>query len=354
MAEAVTPTGAVVAARRDHLRSTPLPGAYWVAGILVGSVASYVVLKLFFDALKVGPTPFMSIGTAILAAWIATAFALAGQRPLERVANATLRATVLLVASLLIALAFWLVFAGPLHYSMTAWTFPIVATLWFWMAVTSFVGEEAHAPGISVGRRALLNLVVWVALTLIVLKTVVWIPPFWFGVIETLLVTGGFAWLLRGIGQPGKSIYIWSMLALGTGAAILISIALGQWTVGPGLGPWAIGSPSPAWAVFFGLWAGLNFSVLTCVQCWPFSLVRQPWGMLAALVVVIAWCVALAAIAIAVLRVVYGSLATAQVEATVWAWHTLFWGFCFALLFGVGSKPYLWAGQKTPGSWDDA
>ena len=51
----------------------------------------------------------------------------------------------------------------------------------------------------------------------------------------------------------------------------------------------------------------------------------------------------------------YASHATALLEAQVFAWHTVFWGFCFALLFGIGfSKPYRWAGQKTPGSWEDA
>lgn len=353
MAEAASPTGALdESAERDRLRARPLPGVPWVAGIFVASALSYVVLKVVFDALKAGPTPFMSMGTVILGAWIATAFALAGGRPLDRISSTTTRAALLMAISLVIAFLFWLVFAGALHYSMATWTFPVVATLWFFMAATSFIGEEALAPGISEGRRAILNLAVWLGATLLVLKTVVWVPPFWFGVVETLLVTGGFAYFLRGVRQPGKSVFSWAILALGTGVAILVSIALGQWTAGAGIGLWAIGMPSASWGVFFGLWAGLNFSVLGCLQCWPFSLVRQPWGTVVAFLAVVAWCVAIAAIAIGLLQSVYGSLATAQVEATVWAWHTLFWGFCFVLLFGVGSKPYLWAGQRTPGVWE--
>jgi len=35
------------------------------------------------------------------------------------------------------------------------------------------------------------------------------------------------------------------------------------------------------------------------------------------------------------------------------AWNTMFWGFCFALVLGVGSRPYLWRGQTTPGSSED-
>lgn len=58
-------------------------------------------------------------------------------------------------------------------------------------------------------------------------------------------------------------------------------------------------------------------------------------------------------LASAIFSGIYADQATALFEAQVFAWHTVFWGFCFALLYGVGSKPYLWAGQKTPGSWDD-
>jgi hypothetical protein len=41
-----------------------------------------------------------------------------------------------------------------------------------------------------------------------------WIPPFWFGFVQTLLVTGGFAYMLRGTKQSSKSIYAWSVLTL--------------------------------------------------------------------------------------------------------------------------------------------
>jgi hypothetical protein len=72
-----------------------------------------------------------------------------------------------------------------------------------------------------------------------------------------------------------------------------------------------------------------------------------------AVVSVIAWAALIAWIAAAVFDAAFADHATALLEAQVWAWHTVFWGFCFALLFGVGSAPYLWAGQKTPGSWED-
>ena len=102
MTEAVSgPVGRTEAA---EARSGPIPrvvpGIYWVAGIFVGATVSYLVLRALFDALDVGPTPLMSIGTMLIGAAIATAFALAGYRPLDRVANPTTRATLLLVLSL--------------------------------------------------------------------------------------------------------------------------------------------------------------------------------------------------------------------------------------------------------------
>lgn len=48
---------------------------------------------------------------------------------------------------------------------------------------------------------------------------------------------------------------------------------------------------------------------------------------------------------------VFSNHAEALVEAQDWAWSIVFWCFCFALVLGAGSRPYLWPGQTTPGSW---
>jgi hypothetical protein len=355
MTEAVSgPIGRTEAAdARSRLLPRAVPGIYWVAGIFVGATVSYVVLRALFDALDVGPTPLMSIGTMLIGAAIATTFALAGGRPLERVANPTTRATLLLLLSLVLSIAFWTVFSGVLDHDMVTWSFPIIATLWWWIAATSFVGEDAHLADLDAGRRTALNLVIWIAGTWLITRTFVWIPPFWFGFIQTLLVTGAFAYLLRHVGQPTKSLYAWGILVFLTGLAIMVSSWLDIWDPSAKVGPWAIGGPTPQWGIFFGLWCGLNFGVLACVQCWPFSRVRQPWGSALAVVAVIAWAALLAWVAAAVFDAIYADHATALLEAQVWAWHTVFWGFCFALLYGVGSSPYLWEGQRTPGTWED-
>lgn len=347
---------AFVASRETRLDvplSSPMSGVVWVIGIFAGASLSYVVLRALFDGLEIGPTPLMSIGTMLIGAAIATAFALAAYKPLDQISNATLRATTLLVVSLALSFAFWTLFSGTYNFDMVAWSFPIIATAWWWIAATSFIGEDAHLAQLSPGRRTLLNAVIWIAGTWLITRTFTWIPPFWFGFIQTLVVTGGFAYFLRGVKQPAKSLYSWGILVFLTGIAVIASSGLDIWDTEAAVGPWRIGGPTPEWGIFFALWCGLNYGVLALVQCWPFSRIRQPWGTVIAVASVIAWAALIAWALIGIFDMFYDNHETALLEAQVWGWHTVFWGFCFALLYGVGSKPYLWAGQRTPGTWED-
>jgi hypothetical protein len=295
----------------------------------------------------------MSIGTALIGAAIATAFALAGQKPFDFIANATTRASAVLLVSIGLGALFWWVAASVGGLDMGTYAFPIIGTAWWFIAATSFIGEDAHVADVAPGRRTALNLLLWIGGTVLVVGAFTWIPPFWFGFVQTLLVTGGFAYLLRRIKQPSKSLYTWAILTLLTAVAIVVSNQLGYWDTSTHVGPWRIGSPTAEWGIFFGLWCGLNYGVLALVQNWPFSRIRQPWGSVIAVAGVVAWSVILTPILAGIFGSIFADPATALLEAQVWAWHTVFWSFCFALLYGIGSGPYLWAGQKSPGTWDD-
>jgi len=331
----------------------PRPGVPWVAAMFVGAAVSYVGLRALFNALNIGPTPLMSIGTMLIGAATATAFALAAYKPFDRIPSRAARSSLIMAVSLVLAFTFWALFSGTYNHDMTVWSFPIIATAWWYIAATSFVGEDAHLAQLTPGRRTALNAVLWIAGTWLVLRTFVWIPPFWFGFIQTLLVTGGFAYMLRGVRQPAKSLYAWAVLALLTGIAIVVSSALNVWDPSVKVGGWAIGGPTATWGIFFALWCGTNYGVLASLQCWPFSRVRQPWGATLAVLGVVAWCALLTLLLRAVFGAVFADESTALLEAQVYGWHLVFWSFCFPLIWGVGSSPYRWAGQRTPGTWED-
>lgn len=333
--------------------ASPLPGVPWVVGMFVGATVSYLGLRALFNAMDVGPTPLMSIGTMLIGAAVATAFALAAYKPFDRITSRGMRSSLIMLVSLVLAFAFWTLFSGTYNHDMTLWSFPIIATAWWYIAATSFIGEDAHLAQLSPGRRTALNAVLWIAGTWLVLRTFVWIPPFWFGFIQTLVVTGGFAYMLRGVRQPAKSLYAWAILALLTGIAIVVSSGLDVWDTKAKVGAWAIGGPTATWGIFFALWCGTNYGVLASLQCWPFSRVRQPWGTTLAVLGVVAWCALLTLLLQAIFGGVYANHDTALLEAQVYGWHLVFWSFCFPLVWGVGSTPYLWAGQRTPGTWED-
>jgi hypothetical protein len=336
----------------------PVAGIPWVVGIFVGATVSYLISRTVYNALNIQasrPTSSLFvIGTSTLGAAIATAFALAGFKPFHRISSNAVRGSVIVVVSLLLVFGFWTILAGPAKISMSRFAFPIIGTAWFFIALTSFAGEDAHVAHLPQGRRTLLNLLLWVVGTWLVVSSITWVPPFWFGFIQTFLVTGGFAYLLRGVKQPTKSFYSWAILTLLTAITIIVSSALHTWLIhAPHVGPWPIGEPSAEWGIFFSLWCGLNYGVLAPLQCWPFSLIRQPFGTIVATLAVIAWSYLLTLALIRIFGAFFANHAQALVEAQDWGWNTVFWGFCFALVFGAGSRPYLWKGQSTPGSWEE-
>jgi hypothetical protein len=229
---------------------------------------------------------------------------------------------------------------------MESWSFPIIATVWWFIAATSFVGEEAHAANLSPGRRTLLNVVIWVAGTWLILRTIVWIPPFWFGFVQTLLVTGGFAYLLRGIKQPIKSVYAWAILALDRYCHCHIDLVGG---LGSGSRGRSVENQDLLHGGVSSSGSGAYKFRGSCpYQSWPFSPSASPGAPHCH---------------IRRHRLVSCSRSGKRVMALQTLRRpcsklkclpgTRCLGFCFALLYGIGSQPYLWAGQKTPGTWED-
>ena len=333
-----------------------IKGLPWVIAILVFSFGSWLIWEPFFKMfMDPAWAQYAALGMGPQGALVVTLLALAGNWPLQNVQSKWAQGIGLTLLAIAITVVKWLLLGSVFKVDLVTWAFPIIATSWFFIAVTSFVGGDAHMPDTPPVRRMFLNLLIMAGGTILILRTIYWIPPFWFGLVEASLVSGGFAYLFRRVKQPTFSALSWSALALMTFILIGVAVKLGFWTVDPGAKDawgWNIGVLSGEFGVFFALTGGFNFSVNSINQCWPFSTIRQPWGYFALLLVTFAWCILLAWGIINLLRTMVPADAVLW-QSTILAWQTVVWGWAWVFFFGAGQAPYLWAGQKTPGAWDD-
>lgn len=331
-------------------------GLPWVIAILVFSFLSWLVWERFFQ-LFMDPVwaQFAALGMGTQGAFAVTLLALAGNWPFSNIQSRWGRGISLTILSIVIAALFWLLLGGVFKLNLEKWAFPIIANSWFFIAATSFIGGDAHLKDTPAKRRMFLNLLIITAGTAFVMSTVNWIPPFWFGLLETTLITGLPLYLFRRVKQPTFSLLGWSLIVVELLILIVVATALGYWTwpVASAKGwLWAIGAPTPEFGVFFALTGGFNFSVLACIQCWPFCRIRQPWGALVAFPVFFGILALLASLIISFMKTMVPE-ANVMWQSMILAWQTVVWGWAWVYFFGAGSSPYLWKGQKTPGTWDD-
>ena len=241
------------------------------------------------------------------------------------------------------------------RYRDASWSFPIIGNAWLILAATSFVGGDTHLKDIPPVRRMFLNLIIATGGTIVLMRTIVLFPTYWFTFLQATIVTGGLGYLFRRVKQPTFSALSWSLLMALMWLGLVCASLCGHFALEstpPSYWLWNLGNGSAAFGLFFALTCGLNFSVFACTQCWPFCRIRQPWGTPVALLCMLGWCFVLTLILMPLFRtLVAGDEALWQ--AQIMAWHTVFWGFAWVYCFGVGQTPYLWAGQKTPGVWDD-
>ncbi len=328
----------------------------WIILIFVLAFLSWRVWEGFFALFMPAPSAqFASIGVSTMGAYAVSIFGLAGNWPLAGMRNPRARGVALLVLALAVAAVFWIIIGGILKIDLQVWSFPIIANSWFILSITSFVGGDAHFQDIPPVRRMLLNLLISAGGTLVLMRTIVIVPAYWFPFLQTIIITGGLGYYFRRTRQPFSSVLSWSLLFglmwvfLFVASCVdhfsLINTPTTHWT-------WNLGGGTPEFGIFFPLACGLNFGVLACAQCWPFCRIKQPWATPVAVACMLAWCWLLTKIAIPLFQsIVPGEDALWQ--AQIMAWHTVFWGFAWVYCFGVGQTPYLWAGQKTPGTWDD-
>jgi len=235
--------------------------------------------------------------------------------------------------------------------------FPIIGALYFVLIFFCFTGENWPWSDFSPGRQFFLIIITVLGLTWLICRLdVIWVPAWWFPMLQILLGTTLFGYLFRRMKQPIKSIVIWLFMWIMVWAYIYFSTLAGIWDVeGAGIGApfWGIGVGNDFWLLHFFVFCAFVFGILVPARNWPFRLVRMPWGgILGGL-----FCTALTTGVTALLlnMVEWGVLVDIQ-EAQTYGYMGVCWSFMILLFFpNLGHfKPYLWAGQKTPGTWEDA
>lgn len=345
----------------DKPVSIPTPQAFlrglpWIFLILVFAFVSWAFwepfFRLFMDARS---AQFASIGMGTIGAYVICLFALAGNWPFAGIRNIWARGIAMIALAKAVAALFWIALVRGFGVDMASWSFPIIGNAWLILAATSFVGGDTHLKDIPPVRRMFLNLIIATGGTIVLMRTIVLFPAYWFTFLQATIVTGGLGYLFRRVKQPTFSALSWSLLMALMWLGLVCASLCGHFALEstpPSYWLWNLGNGSAAFGLFFALTCGLNFSVFACTQCWPFCRIRQPWGTPVALLCMLGWCFVLTLILMPLFRtLVAGDEALWQ--AQIMAWHTVFWGFAWVYCFGVGQTPYLWAGQKTPGVWDD-
>jgi hypothetical protein len=235
------------------------------------------------------------------------------------------------------------------------WVFPIAGSLYFFLVFLAYTGENWLVAGFSPPRQFGIVLLFCVALTWITTMTYVrWVPPWWFPFCQMGLATGLFAYLFRKMRQPTKGIAMWLLMFLAVAVWLMISDRFGIWDYKlEGSGKfWNIGSfpDTKVWLLLFMVGCSFIYGVLVPLQNWPFTKIAMPWGGLLASAATAVLCIIITLVFIGLIGPVFADINS----ALTYGYMGVAWSFFIPLFFGIGfEEPYLWVGQKNPGTWED-
>jgi len=276
----------------------------------------------------------------LLCCWWSFVFATTGLWPFTKIKGWISRGLVAMVSCWVLGFLTWYIYIAVLGMDSFGMAFPFVANIFFLIAATSFIGENKHVEGLPVHKQLAINMCIWFGFAYLLIASVVtWIPAWWFGILQTFLVTGFMGTLTKGMKQPTKSIVAWAFVAFQVMILAKIGIVLGFWAPGGyQFGTlWMLGVPNIVFFVFFAAWCSFNWSILAPTGLWPFAKISEPWRyiIITAYVLIISWLVTLFALW---LFPMYFPPATALWEAFVWVYIPTNWTFLILLLF-VPPKP---------------
>lgn len=202
----------------DKPVSIPTPQAFlrglpWIFLILVFAFVSWAFwepfFRLFMDARS---AQFASIGMGTIGAYVICLFALAGNWPFAGIRNIWARGIAMIALAKAVAALFWIALVRGFGVDMASWSFPIIGNAWLILAATSFVGGDTHLKDIPPVRRMFLNLIIATGGTIVLMRTIVLFPTYWFTFLQATIVTGGLGYLFRRVKQPTFSALSWSLL----------------------------------------------------------------------------------------------------------------------------------------------
>lgn len=306
-----------------YTRALPLSGLFWFDSVCI---MLWVLLWVLF-------------------------FPTVGNWPFSKIKNKYLRGTSLVVACFILA---WISIYSLYAIGLGAdWQFPILGTAYVVLVFFGFTGEMwpwAHLPKSRQFFFMLLTILGFTWLTCVL--DVLWIPAWWFPFCQCLAGTGLHNYLFRKVKQPLKSTGTWLIMFLAATVWIYFSNHQGIWDYStPQVSAfWNWGSWTMEGLLLFYVSCCFIYGILTPAQNWPFRKIKMPWGGILAsafcwILVYIVWGGFILAIDVGIMT---------MEQALTYGYMGVLWSFIYPLFFGVGfEKPYLWAGQKTPGTWED-
>ena len=336
-----------------------LKGAAWIYGL---TIASCALVNLIVTHYPIGPWQGEEIAKffwldnvtwQIFAVGWACLFVVCSFWPFNTMTNPLTRGIAVVAASWVLG---WITAKAIYVTGLGSdWIFPLVGTSWFFLAFFCFNGENWIVQGLKPARQFFILLILIGGLTFVLTHTdIVWIPAWWFPFNLAGAATGTLAYLTRGMRQPEKSVTQMSMLFLVAGAVIWASAGLGFWdSSATGVAEfWNMGAIGAGneWLVFFMVGTSINFALPVLLNNWPFSKIPMPWGGLIAC----AFYLALDVVVTVLLLAGVGTVFSSQEQLLTYAYMGVNWSLVMPLVFGTGmTEPYLWKGQKTPGTWED-
>jgi hypothetical protein len=142
----------------------------WWAAIYLPSWGSFVLLDRVFSIFPISIAPwFDNVCVQLLACWWSFVWATTGLWPFTKIKGRITRGIAAFISCWVLGFLTWYVYIDVMKMDPGTRGFPLIANLFFLIAATSFVGENAHVRGMSIPKQLAVNLLIWFGFTWLIL-----------------------------------------------------------------------------------------------------------------------------------------------------------------------------------------